>query len=67
MIYMGLILSQDLTYDVVHILALCICKKYVHMFVKNVEGNGKMKNLQVTMKSIKSWDLKDLGLGSQGI
>jgi hypothetical protein len=37
------------------------------MLVKNVEGNGKMKNLQITMKNIKSSNLKDLGLGSQGI
>ncbi len=54
MIYTCLILSQDLTYDVVHTLALCICKKYVHMLVKNAEGNGKINNLQVTMKNIKS-------------
>jgi hypothetical protein len=53
MIYTGLILFQNLKYDVMHTLALCICKKYVHMLVKNAQGNCKMNNLQITMKSIK--------------
>jgi len=39
----GFDISRDLTYDVMHTLALCVFKKYVHMLVKYAIGNGKIK------------------------
>ncbi len=41
----GFDISHDFTYDVMHILALRVFKKYVHTLVKYVEGNGKIKDL----------------------
>jgi hypothetical protein len=39
----GFDIFRDSTYDVMHILALCVFKKYVHMLVKYAEGNVKIK------------------------
>jgi hypothetical protein len=38
-------ISRDLTCNVMHTLALCAFKKYVHMFVQYAERNGKIKDL----------------------
>jgi len=46
----GFDISRDLTYDVMHTLALRVFKKYVHMLVKYVEGNGKIKDLDGAFK-----------------
>jgi hypothetical protein len=37
----GFDISRDFTYDVMHTLALCVFKKYVHMLVKYGERNWK--------------------------
>ncbi len=47
----GFDISHDFTYDVMHTLALCVFKKYVHMLVKYVEGNGKIKDLNGVLQS----------------
>jgi len=49
----GFDVSQDLTNDVMHTLALCIFKMYVHMVMKYAEGNLKMKDLEVAMNNVK--------------
>ncbi len=49
----GFNVSQDLMYDVMHTLALCVFKKNVHMLMKYVDVNQKMKDLEVTMNNHK--------------
>jgi hypothetical protein len=62
----GFDISRDLTYDVMHTLALCVFKKYVHMLVKYAKGNGKIKDLDgalQTMKMLSPAHLEQGGLG----
>jgi len=49
----GFDISHDLTYDVMHTLALCVFKKYVHMLVKYGERNGKIKDLDSVLQTAK--------------
>jgi len=49
----GFDISRDLTYDVMHTLALCVFKKYVHMLVKYAIGNGKIKDLEGVLQTVK--------------
>ncbi len=57
----GFDISYDLTYDVMHILALCVFKKYVHVLVKYVEGNGKIKDLDGALQTMNKLNLATLG------
>ncbi len=57
----GFDISHDFTYDVMHILALCVFKKYVHMLFKYVEGNGKIKDLDGVLQNVKKLNLATLG------
>ncbi len=50
----GFDISCDLTYDVMHTLALCVFKKYVHMLVKYAIGNGKIKDLDGVLQIVKT-------------
>jgi hypothetical protein len=54
-----------------HTLALCVFKKYVHMLVKYVEGNGKIKDLDGVLQNVwRSWVLSHLeqdGLGVENL
>jgi len=49
----GFDISCDLTYDVMHTLALCVFKKYVRMLVKYAKGNGKIKDLEGALQIVK--------------
>jgi hypothetical protein len=53
----GFGISRDFTYGVMHTVALCVFKKYVHMLVKYVEGNGKIKDLHGVLQSVKKLNL----------
>jgi len=44
-----------------HILALCDFKKYVYMLVKYVEGNGKIKDLDGALQTVKKLSPTTLG------
>jgi hypothetical protein len=57
----GFDISHDLTYDVMHILAFCIFKKYVHMLVKYAVRNGKIKDLDGALQTVKKLSLATLG------
>ncbi len=57
----GFDISCYLTYDVMHILALCDFKKYVYMLVKYVEGNGKIKDLDGALQTVKKLSPTTLG------
>ncbi len=57
----GFHFSHDLTYDVMHTLALCVFKKYVHMLVKYVARNGKIKDLDGALPTMKKLSLATLG------
>jgi hypothetical protein len=57
----GFDISHDLAYDVMHTLALCVFKKYVHMLVKYVEGNGKIKDLDGASQIVKKLSPATLG------
>ncbi len=57
----GFDISRDFTYDVMHILALCVFKKYVHMLVKYAPGNGKIKDLDGALQIVKKLSLVTLG------
>jgi hypothetical protein len=57
----GFDISCDFTYDVMHTLALCVFKKYVHMLVKYVAGNGKIKDLDGALKTVKKLSLATFG------
>jgi len=57
----GFDISHDLTYDVMHILTLCVFKKYVHVLVKYVEGNGRIKDLDGALQIVKKLSLDTLG------
>ncbi len=57
----GFHISHDLTYDVMHTLALCVFKKYVHMLVKYGERNGKIKNLDGALQIAKKLNPTTLG------
>ncbi len=57
----GFDISHDLTYDVMHILALCVFKKFVHMLVKYAAGNGKIKDLDGALPTVKKLSLATLG------
>jgi len=57
----GFDISHDLTYDVTHILALCVFKKYVHTLVKYVERNGKIKDFDGVLQTMKKLGPTTLG------
>ncbi len=57
----GFDISCDLTYDVMHTLTLCVFKKYVHMLVKYVKGNGKIKDLDGLLQTMKKLSPTKLG------
>ncbi len=57
----GFDISHDLTYDVMHTLALCVFKKYVHMLVKYGERNGKIKDLDGALQTMKKLSPTTLG------
>jgi hypothetical protein len=57
----GFDISRDLTYDVMHTLALCDFKKYVYMLVKYAEGNGKIKDLDGVLQIVKKLSPATLG------
>jgi hypothetical protein len=57
----GFDIFHDFTYDVMHTLALCVFKKYVHMLVKYAEGNGKIKDLDGALQTVKKLSLATLG------
>jgi hypothetical protein len=44
-----------------HILALCVFKKYVHMLVKYAAGNGKIKDLDGALQNVKKLSPATLG------
>ncbi len=57
----GFDIFRDFTYDVMHILTLCVFKKYVHMLVKYVAGNGKIKDLDGSLQIVKKLSRVTLG------
>jgi hypothetical protein len=57
----GFDISRDLTYDVMHTLALCVFKKYVNMLVKYAKGNEKIKYLDGALQIVKKLSLATLG------
>jgi hypothetical protein len=57
----GFDISHDLTYDVMHTLALCVFKKFVHMLVKYVARNGKIKDLDGALQTVKKLSPATLG------
>ncbi len=57
----GFDISQDLTYDVMHTLSLCVFKKYVHMLVKYAARNGKIKDLDGALQTVKNLSPARLG------
>ncbi len=59
----GFDISHDLTYDVMHTLALCVFKKYVHMLVKYAERNGKIKYLDGAIQIVNK--LSPITLGAR--
>jgi hypothetical protein len=59
----GFDISCDLTYDVMHILTLCVFKKYIHMLVKYVARNGRIKDLDGALQFVKK--LSPLTLGAR--
>ncbi len=60
-------ISHDLTYDVMHTLALCVFKKYVHMLVKYVARNGKIKDLDGVLQTVKKLSPAHLEQGDLGV
>ncbi len=57
----GFDICHDFTYDAMHTLTLCVFKKYVHMLVKYAEGNGKIKDLDGALQTMKKLSLATLG------
>ena len=59
----GFNLSTDLVYDIMHVLALCIFKKYVHLFVKNMTEMERESELEETLHIISQPTCKSKCLG----
>ncbi len=60
--FYGFDISRDLTYDVMHTLTLGVFKKYVHILVKYVERNGKIKDLDGALQTMKKLSLATFGV-----
>lgn len=61
----GFNLSTDLVHDTMHVLALCIFKKYVHLLVKNMTELGKESELEETLHIISQPTCSPKGLGQR--
>jgi len=57
----GFDIFHDFTYDVMQILTLCVFKKYVYMLVKYAAGNGKIKDLDGALQTVKKLSPATLG------
>ena len=56
-------LVRDLVYDVMHVMSLCIFKKYVLLLIKYAEGIGKTRDIDLAMASVKK--LRPVGFGAR--
>ena len=57
----GFDILRDIVYDVMHILALCIFKKYVHMLVQYGEQHGRAKDIDAALYAVKHCRPQGLG------
>ena len=57
----GFDLVRDLVYDVMHVLSLCMFKKYVLLRIKSVEEIGKTTDIDLAMAIVKKLRLDGFG------
>ena len=61
----GFDLSLDLVYDTMHILALCIFKKYVHLLVETFTNLGRENDLEEALRLVSRPACRPKGLGER--
>jgi hypothetical protein len=57
----GFDVLHDLVYDIMHILSLCVFKKYVHILVKYAEERGLSKDVDEAMTTMRKIRPLDIG------
>ena len=57
----GFDVLHDLVYDIMHILSLCVFKKYVHLLVKYAEERGLSKEVDEAMATMRKIRPLDVG------